>query len=78
MVSNHGQPLPEELGNNIFDGMISLRETNSDEQTHLGLGLYIVKLIADFHNGKVEANNILNQQKEAIGVEISIFLPVKN
>ncbi len=77
MVSNHGESLPKGLEKNIFDGMTSIRETNQNEQTHLGLGLYIVKLITDFHQGSVKANNILDQQKEPIGAEISIFLPVK-
>lgn len=77
MVSNHGKALPEGLEQTIFDGMTSIRETNLDEQTHLGLGLYIVKLIADFHKGTVKASNILNRQKQPIGVEISLFLPVK-
>ena len=77
MVSNHGKALPEGLEQTIFDGMTSIRERNLDEQTHLGLGLYIVKLIADFHKGTVKASNILNRQKQPIGVEISLFLPVK-
>ncbi len=77
MVTNHGKPLPEGLEKNIFDGMTSIRETNSSDQTHLGLGLYIVKLITDFHKGKVDANNILNQERKPVGVEVSIFLPVE-
>lgn len=76
-VQNYGPPLPKGLEKNIFDGMTSIRKTNSDDQTHLGLGLYIVKLITDFHNGSLEAKNILDQQEKPIGVEISIFLPIK-
>ena len=77
MVSNHGKALPAGFEKTIFDGMTSIREANADKQTHMGLGLYIVKLITDFHRGTVQANNILNQQKQVIGVEVSLFLPVK-
>ncbi len=75
-VSNYGASLPVGLEKNIFDGMTSIRETNSSSETHLGLGLHIVKLITNFHKGTVEAKNILNQQQEVTGVAVNIFLPI--
>jgi two-component system, OmpR family, sensor histidine kinase ChvG len=35
--------------------MVSVRSGNSGGEPHLGLGLYIVRLIAEFHGGRAEA-----------------------
>ena len=70
-VINDGPPLAEELHSRLFDSMISLREGSSNE-VHLGLGLYIVRLIADFHGGSVRAENLEN----GCGVSFSITLPL--
>ncbi len=53
-VINTGPPLPDALQERIFDSMISLREEGGQ---HLGLGLYMVRLIVRFHRGKVRAFN---------------------
>ncbi len=71
-VINHGPTLPEGMTEGIFDSMISVRSTKGDEP-HLGLGLYLVRLIAEFHDGEVSARNL----PEANGVEISIRLPTE-
>lgn len=76
LVQNTGKPLPQTIEKQIFDGMTSIRETNADNQAHLGLGLYIVKLIADFHNGKAEAFNYMDLNGKPIGVVVKIILPV--
>jgi len=75
-VENSGEALSKGLELQIFDGMTSLRKVNSGEQSHLGLGLHIVKLISDFHNGEVFAHNIINSKKEITGVEVGVRLPV--
>lgn len=69
-VANQGAPLPEEMQGNLFDSMVSIRGRRSDEP-HLGLGLYIVRLIADFHKGHVEARN----REDVPGAEFRIKLP---
>ena len=48
-VGNQGPAPPDNM--NLFQSMVSLRE-HKQEQPHLGLGLYLVKLIAEFHNGR--------------------------
>ena len=56
-VSNQGPTLPAGIRDRLFDPMVSLRE----EQTgtvHLGLGLHIVRLIADFHHATISADNL--------------------
>ena len=55
-VRNQGQPLPDAMQGGLFDSMVSMRPTGSGIP-HLGLGLYIVKLIARFHQGAASAAN---------------------
>ena len=56
-VKNHGSELPDEMQDQLFNSMISVRNKKSEEP-HLGLGLYIAKHIAEFHNGSISAENI--------------------
>jgi two-component system, OmpR family, sensor histidine kinase ChvG len=55
--SNSGPPLPPEIADRLFDSMISARKVASGDNPHLGLGLYIVRLIAEFHGGRASARN---------------------
>ncbi len=59
-VRNEGPPLPQHMQNQLFDSMVSVREDATPEEKghHLGLGLYIVRLIADFHRGEVQGYNV--------------------
>ncbi len=60
-VINKGEALQKEMLTHLFDSMVSLRKQKTDEP-HLGLGLHIVKLIAEFHHGSVRAYNKDNNQ----------------
>ena len=53
-VINTGPALPEQLEERIFDSLTSVRV---DGGHHLGLGLYVVRLIVQFHKGRVRAFN---------------------
>ena len=66
-VRNAGPPLPAET--DIFQSMVSGRQGRQDEP-HLGLGLYLVRLIADFHGGTAQAYNIDSPQ----GVRVNLAL----
>ncbi len=71
-VENSGPPLPEPARSRLFDSMVSLRgPVESPEGAHLGLGLYIVRLVAEFHGGKVRAENL----PYAGGVRFEVELP---
>lgn len=73
-VHNEGPPLPKDMQGQLFDSMVSVRDKNSPPASshHLGLGLYIVRLIADFHRGEVQGYNVPDNS----GVIFEIRLPV--
>jgi signal transduction histidine kinase len=50
--------LPDAIRDSLFDSMVSLRAGGSDGVPHLGLGLYIARLIAEFHGGGLRAENL--------------------
>ncbi|MEO5763957.1 MAG: histidine kinase dimerization/phospho-acceptor domain-containing protein [Casimicrobiaceae bacterium] len=56
-VANAGPPLPHGMEERLFESMVSVREGGSGDAPHLGLGLYIVRLIAQFHGGFAIAEN---------------------
>ncbi|MGD8999244.1 MAG: proteobacterial dedicated sortase system histidine kinase [Granulosicoccaceae bacterium] len=70
-VSNSGPLLPENMQGQLFESMVSLREQSHDG-VHLGIGLYVVRLIAEYHNGKVEAQN----RDNGVGVVFTVTLPL--
>jgi len=61
-VENKGPLLPEAMREKLFESMVSVRAERHGEGTsaepHLGLGLYIARLIAEFHGGEVRARNL--------------------
>jgi dedicated sortase system histidine kinase len=57
-VRNQGPPLPESLGGKLFDSMVSVRADRGGVEPHLGLGLYVARLIAEFHGGAIGAENL--------------------
>ena len=70
-VSNSGTRLPDVPHEQLFDSLVSLREKRLSGQ-HLGLGLHIVRLVAEAHGGSVSARNLPDDK----GVEFTICLPV--
>ncbi len=71
-VHNEGPPLPSHMHGQLFDSMVSVRDKASTEASHhLGLGLYIVRLITDFHSGEVQGYNVADNS----GVIFELRLP---
>ena len=70
-VENSGPTLPVEMQANLFESMVSVREKRG-EQPHLGLGLYIARLIVEFHRGTIVAFNRTPQD----GVRFNIEFPI--
>jgi len=71
-VSNEGPILPAEMADRLFDSMVSVREPGNAGTPHLGLGLYIVRLIAQFHGGTARADN----RNDVAGVVVTVTLPL--
>jgi len=57
-VENEGPPLPEEMRGKLFESLVSVRGERTGGEPHLGLGLYIARLIAEFHGGEIRARNL--------------------
>jgi len=57
-IENQGPSLPASIRESLFDSMVSLRSEHSGAVPHLGLGLYIARLIAEFHGGALHAENL--------------------
>lgn len=69
-VVNRGSRLPAAMGKELFESLVSVREKSGD-RPHLGLGLYVVALIADFHGGTAEAENL----DDGSGVVFRVSVP---
>ncbi len=67
-VINEGRLLPDDA--DIFQSMYSGRE-GRQEEPHLGLGLYLVRLICEFHGGSAHAANL----GRPAGVTVTLSLP---
>jgi signal transduction histidine kinase len=67
-VRNEGPPLPEEMTDKLFQSMVSIRDDKGPRDPHLGLGLYIVRLIAEAHGARARAFNLAD--KSGVGMQI--------
>jgi dedicated sortase system histidine kinase len=74
-VANEGPLLPESMHGRLFDSMVSIRAKSSGEEPHLGMGLYIVRLIAGFHGGTVRAANNSTGTGVVFAVELAAGQP---
>jgi two-component system sensor histidine kinase ChvG len=58
-LANQGPPLPEAMAGRLFDSLVSLRDkATPGDAPHLGLGLYVVRLVAERHGGSASARNL--------------------
>lgn len=72
-LSNSGPVLPETMQDRLFDSLVSVREPgtrSTGEAPHLGLGLHVVRLVAELHQGHASARNLENGE----GVEFSLII----
>jgi dedicated sortase system histidine kinase len=71
-VANKGPTLPTAMRGRLFDSMISVRETRAAATPHLGIGLYVARLIAEFHGGGITAADLPSGD----GVALVVRLPL--
>lgn len=69
-VANRGPLLPDEVEKSVFDSMVSHRSAGN--RLHFGLGLYVVRVIAEHHGGFVRALNLPDNS----GVAVMVQLPL--
>lgn len=77
-VTNEGPTIPANMFENIFDSMVSVRANSPDNRLHFGMGLYVVRVIAEHHGGSVTAANLLNGNGVTIRVTLPLYRPVSN
>ena len=70
-VGNDGALIPAALMGHLFESMFEQRQ-GRDDKPHFGLGLYIVRLIAEFHGGTAAAAN----RADGGGVIFTVTLPL--
>ncbi len=70
-LANQGPLLPEAMQGRLFDTLVSLRDkATPGDVPHLGLGLYVVRLVAERHHGVATARNL----DDASGVAFALQL----
>jgi two-component system sensor histidine kinase ChvG len=70
-VNNDGPRIPDEVLKHLFESLYEQR-SGRDDKPHFGLGLYIVRLIAEFHGGTAGAAN----REDGGGAVFSVILPM--
>jgi signal transduction histidine kinase len=75
--ANEGPLLPVAMGGRLFESLVSVRPAlpsapETSGGPHLGLGLYIVRLVAEFHGGSAGAHD----RPDGRGVVVTVTLPL--
>lgn len=70
-VDNPGPPLAPEARGRLFESLWQSR-SGSDSRPHFGLGLYIVRLIAEYHRGGVAAADLPGGAGARFGVRLPL------
>lgn len=57
-VENDGAPIPADLLPRLGGSLVSGRADAGSKGGHLGLGLFVARIIAEFHGGSIRAENL--------------------
>ncbi|MBU2977332.1 proteobacterial dedicated sortase system histidine kinase [Alteromonas sp. C1M14] len=75
-VTNPGPPLPEGMKSQLLQSMVSVRPDEERHKTaqhpHLGLGLFIASMIANYHKGQIQLSDL----PDKTGVCVIVTLPL--
>ena len=69
-VINYGPYLSKNMTDELFNSMVSVRNKRTNVGPHLGLGLFIAKLIAEFHGGIISASNLTEDKGVCFSIKI--------
>ncbi len=69
-VINYGPQLSKNMTDELFNSMVSVRDKRTKAGPHLGLGLFIAKLIAEFHGGIISASNLIEDEGVCFSIKI--------
>jgi two-component system sensor histidine kinase ChvG len=70
-VGNAGSGIPESIRERVFDSMVSAPAASTSGRPHLGIGLYVVRLIVEHMDGAVEVHD-----RDGGGAIFVVDLPV--
>ena len=73
-MANRGAALSKTKLSTIFDSMVSHR--GPDNRLHFGLGLHVVRIIAEHHGGTVTAVNLEDQSGVAFIIRLPLVVPL--
>ena len=71
-IANSGPYLDHTMKDRIFDSMVSVRPESKKKQPHLGMGLHIARMVAEFHRGFIVADNLIEEE----GVIVVLRIPL--
>lgn len=71
-IQNMGPQIPATVIASLFVSMVSSRSHSGAQEGHLGLGLYVSRLIAEFHGGSISAENL----PDGSGVRFRVVFPL--
>jgi signal transduction histidine kinase len=74
-VANRGPTIPAAAEDSLFDSMVTHRSSDAQNRLHFGLGLYVVRTIAEYHGGSVRAVNLTDGSGVAIMVQLPLAQP---
>jgi len=75
-VANRGPTLPQGNEESLFDSMVSHRRDGPQNKLHFGIGLYVVRMIAEYHGGNVRAMNLVDGSGVAVIVQLPLAQPM--
>jgi signal transduction histidine kinase len=71
IITNTGPAIPEQIMQQGFSSMLSIRNNQGDiSSPHLGLGLYVAHMIAEYHNGHIKADNFIENNEVQFCVQL--------
>ena len=71
-ILNEGPSIPPEIRDTLFESMVSSRRESNPKRPHLGLGLFVVRLVATHHGGAVVSEN----REDTEGSRFTVTLPL--